>query len=209
MKLAQVTLAVPDDIYADVIAGTLEIGGLVKDNKNIIRKHLQRVANAVPRKNTAQTVKKVNVMQIVKSNKGVAIGIGVAVAVVGGVAYAVHSVKERKAEQVEAYVADFQKSLKLYLKATKNGKINAKVVENLLDVLKEIEKCKVSETVMLVIPASQLNELINSIFDYTKRLAIANTQEIQVNAPKRGTKNSISNLQSYLEIQKQIICNVA
>ena len=45
MQLAQVTLAVPDDIYEGILAGTLEIAaGVVRDNKGVIRKHLPKVA---------------------------------------------------------------------------------------------------------------------------------------------------------------------
>lgn len=40
MKIAQVSLAVDDDIYEAIMAGTLEIAaGVVRDNKGVIRKH--------------------------------------------------------------------------------------------------------------------------------------------------------------------------
>lgn len=58
---------------------------------------------------------------------------------------------------------------------------------------------------MLLIPISQLNELINSIFDYTKRLAEANAIDIPVKSPECGSGNSIANLQNYLKVQKQIM----
>lgn len=209
MKLAQVTLVVPDDIYADVMKGTLEIAGLVKDNNHVIRKHLPRVADTVQNSSVVKKVKKANVLQVVKNNKGVAIGIGVVVAVGTGVVYAVHSIKEKKNEKAEESVTSFQRALKEYFKATKKGKLNARVVDALLDALEELEKSKVGDSVMLSIPASQLNELINSIFDYTKRLAEANAIDMQVKAPKLGDKNSIANLQNYLKIQKQIIEKVA
>jgi len=205
MKLAQVTLAVPDDIYADVMNGTLEIAGLVKDNNHIIRKHLPRVADVVQNTDVAKKVKKANLLQVVKNNKGVAIGVGIAAAVGTGTLYVIHSIKEKKTERLEKSVVDFQKALKEYLKATKTGKLNAKVVDALLDALAELQKNKAGDSVMLSIPASQLNELINSIFDYTKRFAEANAVDMQVKSPKLGNKNSIANLQSYLKIQKQII----
>jgi hypothetical protein len=50
MKLAQDILAVFDDIYAEVVKGTLGITELVKDNNHIIRKHLPRVADIGPKK---------------------------------------------------------------------------------------------------------------------------------------------------------------
>jgi len=209
MKLAQVTLAVPDDLYAGIVNGYLELAGLVKDRNHVIRKHLPRVADIVPKKNAAKKMKSSSAIQVLKNNKGIAIGVGIVVAVGTGVAYAVHSIKEKKAEKVEECVENFQKALKTYLKATKSGKLNGKVVDSLLDALAEVEKSKAGNSVMLSIPSSQLNELINSIFDYTKRLADANELNMQIRDPKKGNKNSISNLQSYLEIQKQIIEKVA
>jgi len=205
MKLAQVTLAVPDDIYADVMNGTLEIAGLVKDNNHIIRKHLPRVADKVQNNEVAKKVKKANLLKVVKNNKGVAIGVGIAAAVGTGALYVIHSIREKKSERLEKSVADFQKALKDYLKATKNGKLNAKVVDVLLDVLTELQKNNGGDCVMLLIPASQLNELINSIFDYTQRLVEANAIDMQVKSPEYGNGNSIANLQSYLKIQKQIM----
>lgn len=205
MKLTQVTLAVPDDIYADVMNGTLEIAGLVKDNNHIIRKHLPRVADKVQKNEVAKKVKKANLLKVVKNNKGVAIGVGIAAAVGTGTLYVIHSIREKKSERLEKSVSDFQKALKDYLKATKNGKLNAKVVDALLDVLTELQKNNGGDCVMLIIPASQLNELINSIFDYTQRLIEANAIDMQVKSPEYGNGNSIANLQSYLKIQKQIM----
>ena len=82
--------------------------------------------------------------------------------------------------------------------------------DDLLVALEEAQNSKAGDAVMLSIPAKQLNELISSIFDYTKRLAEANAfKDVRVAAPKRGAKNSMANLQNYLEIQKQIMANAA
>ncbi len=206
MNIVQVSLQVPDDIYADVLKGKLEISGLVKDNKNIIRKHLSR---AKQRNSKENKVKKGSIIQVIKDHRGVAVGITIATAIGGCVYYAINSSKEKKAEEIELCVARFQKSLKEYLKAAKKGKLNAKVIDNLIDSLKELETNKIGDTVMLSIPADQLNELISSIFEYTQELAKANSVDIQVKKPKSGAKNNIVNLQSYLEVQKQIVKGVA
>ena len=207
MKVAQVSLAVPDDIYVGLMNGTLNIAaGVVRDNNGVIRKHLPKVANVAKENKAIRAAANNGVMQIAKNFKVVAIGVGAAAAIGGGVAYLVHSSKAKKIEQKEESVAKFQKALKAYLKAAKGGNINAKVIDNLLTALQEIENSKAGDAVILSIPASQLNDLINSIFDYTRRLAEANSfSEVPVKAPKRGSKNSIINLQNYLEIQKQII----
>lgn len=227
MQLAQVTLAVPDDIYEGILAGTLEIAaGVVRDNKGVIRKHLPKVV-APAKENAAKVAKAAKVanaaknnkvvkaapvakgngiVQLVKKNPGVAIAAGAVVAVGGGVAYLAHHVKQKKMTKQEECVSDFQKALKAYLKAAKTGKLNEKVVDDLLVALENAQSSKAGDAVMLSIPAKQLNDLISSIFDYTKRLAEANAfKDVRISAPKRGTKNSIANLQSYLEIQKQII----
>ena len=207
MKIAQVSLAVPDEIYEGILAGTLEIAaGVVRDNKGVIRKHLPKVA--VQAKDSAAKAAKngAGIVQAVKKNPGVAIAVGAAAAVGGGVAYLVHHSKKKKLTTQEECVENFQKALKAYLKATKAGKLNEKVVDDLLVALEEAQNSKAGDAVMLSIPAKQLNELISSIFDYTKRLAEANAfKDVRIVAPKRGAKNGIANLQSYLEIQKQII----
>jgi len=57
----------------------------------------------------------------------------------------------------------------------------------------------------------QLNTLINLIFDYTRKLAEANSVELnELEEPVFvSVDNTISNLHRYLEVQKQIFEKVA
>ena len=130
-------------------------------------------------------------------------------AAAGAGAYAFHSIKERKKEAAEERVVGFQKALKEYLKASKKGKLNAKVVDNLLNALEELELKKLGKDIELTIPASQLTALIFSIFTYTQSLAEANSFDVEISKPKAGTKGNIISLKSYLEIQKQILESAA
>lgn len=207
MKLTQVTLVVPDDMYESLMAGTLEIAaGVVRDNKGVIRKHLPKLAAQA--KDSA--VKGEGIIHLAKKTPGVAIAAGAIVAVGGGVAYLAHYVKQKKTSKQEECVTEFQNALKAYLKAAKIGKLNENVVDDLLVSLKNAQNSKVSDAVMVSIPAKQLDDLISSIFDYTQQLAEANAfKNARIYAPKRGTKNTIAKLQSYLEIQKQIMENAA
>ena len=82
-------------------------------------------------------------------------------------------------------------------------------MENLLAALDELEKKRWGKDIELTIPASQLNELIFSIFTYTESLAQANSFEIQIAKPRFGLRGNIESLKSYLEIQKQILESVA
>jgi len=207
MPIVQVPLDVPDDIYSGVLNGSLELMGMVKDRQHKIRKHIPR-ANVPKVKKAAQTPK-AGVFQVVKEHKVVAIGVAVGAAVIGAGAYAIHSIKERKKNVAEEKVASFQKSLKEYLKASKKGKLNTKVVDNLLNALNELENKKLGKDIELTIPASQLTALIFSIFTYTQSLAEANSFDVKIAKPKAGTKGNIISLKSYLEIQKQILESVA
>lgn len=207
MPIVQVPLDVPDDIYAGVINGSLELMGLVKDRQHKVRKHIAR-AN-VPKVKKAAQAPKADVLQVVKEHKVVAIGVAVGAAVIGAGAYAFHSIKERKKNAAEERVASFQKALKEYLKASKKSKLNAKVVDNLLNALEELEKKKLGKDIELTIPASQLTTLIFSIFTYTQSLAEANSFDVKIAKPKAGTKGNIISLKSYLEIQKQILESAA
>lgn len=207
MPIVQVPLDVPDDIYAGVLNGTLELMGLAKDSHHKVRKHIAR-AN-VPKVNKAAQAKKVGVLQVVKEHKVMAIGVAVVATAAGAGAYAFHSIKERKKEAAEERVVGFQKALKEYLKASKKGKLNAKVVDNLLNALEELELKKLGKDIELTIPASQLTALIFSIFTYTQSLAEANSFDVEISKPKAGTKGNIISLKSYLEIQKQILESAA
>ena len=207
MPIVQVPLDVSDDIYMGVLNGSLELLGMVKDGQHKVRKHIPRAK--LPRADKAAKVKKAGVWQVIKEHKAIAIGVGAVTTVAGVGAYAYHSWKDNKMADAEEKIADFQKALKDYLKASKKGKLNAKVVDNLQNALDDLEKKKLGKDVELTIPASQLTALIYSIFTYTETLAKANEYEVKIVKPKNGTQGSITSLKSYLEIQKQILENVA
>ena len=207
MPIVQVPLDVPDDIYKDILNGSLELLGMVKDGQHKVRKHIPRAK--ITKSDKAMQMKKMGVLQVVKEHKLVAIGVGIAAAVAGAGAYVYYSWRENKKAAAEQRIADFRKALTGYLKASKKGKLNAKVVDNLLNALEELESKKLGKDIELTIPASQLTELIFSIFTYTEALAKANSYDVKIAKPKTGTKGNITSLKSYLEIQKQILESVA
>ena len=204
MPIVQVPLDIPDDIYKDLLNGSLELLGLVKDNQHRIRKHIPK-AKLVK----SDEIKKTGLLQVIKQHKVVAICVAVATTATGVGAYVYHNWKEGKIDAAEEKVSLFQKALKEYLKASKRGKLNIRVVENLLVSLDELEKKKMEKDIELTIPASQLNELIFSIFTYTESLAQANSFEIKIVKPKFGSRENIESLKTYLEIQKQILESAA
>ena len=203
MPIVQVSLDVPDDIYKSVLSGSFELLGMVKDGQNKVRKHIPRAK--LPKADKSGRVKKAGVWQVIKEHKVVAIGVGVAVTIAGVGAYAFLSHRESKKQAVEERITEFPKALRDYLKASTKGKLNTKVVNNLLGAMDDLEKKKLGKDVELTIPASQFTELIYSIFTYTELLAKANEVEVKITKPKTGTQGYITSLKSYLEIQKQIL----
>lgn len=208
MPIVQVPLDIDDDIYKRVLDGTLKIMGMAVDGQYKIRKHIPSVKLPKVDK-TAQEVRKIDVIQIVKAHKAVVIGVGIVAAVTGAVAFVHNEWKNRRMEDVEERIDNFQNALKAYLKASKKGKLNARVVDDLLESLEKIEKEKLGKDIELTLPASQLTELIFSIFTYTETLAKANSFDVKIPKPKSTVEGNIISLKSYLEIQRQILENVA
>lgn len=201
MPTIQVPLDVPDDIYNQIRNGSLTIWGMVKDGNNRIRKHIP--ISKFTKTDKAPKIKNEAVLQFVKNNK--LLLAGTLLAATGAGIYAYNIVKERKTEPTEEKIGYFQKALKEYLKASKKGKLNTKVVDDLLSALNKLEEKKLGKDIELTIPASQFTELIFSIFTYTESLAKANAYDVKVSKPKSGTNGNIVSLKSYLEIQKDIL----
>lgn len=195
MAIANVNLYIPDDLYQDVLSGSLQIAGLVKDNKNIIRKHLPAVGKKA--KDGA-----VNAAQAIKNNRGLGIAgliIG-GLAVIGGVFAFFFNKSKKKAQK------SFGKTLQTYIDAAKKGTLTTEIIDDLIKDLKAMG----SKDIPLNLSAKQLSILITSIYDYTKELASENNLKYKnLKSPKHSGKNIVIDLQNYLQIQKDIINKVA
>jgi hypothetical protein len=199
MSLVQVTLDVPDEVKKNILSGALTItAGIARDNKGIIRKHLPTVAYAA----------KSNATELLK-NKGMIISLGIAVATAlgtGVVAIVKKSKKKNDESEVQECVERFKEAMHCYLKATQEGNLNEDTLNSLITALENLQNNNENGTIMIDLSADQLNALFMQIFNYTKRLAEANSVKVKgLKAPKRTSENNIINLQHYLEIQKKII----
>lgn len=189
MVVVPVNVCVPDDIYKDILNGTLELYGLVKDGKYKIRKHLPTVKNA------AETgVKKA--VEIIKEHKGISIIVGSVVAVGTGVAITASCISYNKKKKDIVF---FNKCLESYYSSIKDGSLNNEIIDNLiysLDVLGE-------KKIAIKMSPNKLSAIVFSIFDYTNKLAKANNQEVKLSKPKKT--DNLVDIRDYLEIQKNII----
>ena len=179
MPVVNVNLLVDEKTYAAVQAGVLELCGMAKniDNKRVA-KHIPAVADAAKE----GAVKAIDFIRVHK--KGTVIVSGILIigsAVAGAIGYIATRDKRNLEKQ-------FAQNLQTYL-----------------DALDELSNDNPSKAVNLKIMPSQFSDLIQTIFDYTICLAEANNiSPTLISKPKILKKKSYSDLQYYLNMQKNI-----
>lgn len=205
MPIQQFAYDIPNDIAVGIMKGIYKrFGGVVRDAKTgAIVKHLKEV-ELPKQKRTGGAL-----MQAVKQHPVAAIGIGIGAAAGGALtAYAVKKKKENEYKKNSPEcVIDFEKSLKAYLKAVRKGKLDEKTIDRLMADLEAIKEADVEENISLELSTSELKQLVNMIYDYTKKLAKVN--DIKLERFKQCSSNSIDNLHAYLEVQKRIFNKAA
>jgi hypothetical protein len=81
---------------------------------------------------------------------------------------------------------------------------------DLIQSIEAIEQEDPNKTINLNISATQFSELIHCIFDYTQRLAEANNfNKKAIDRPKYFKKKTSDDLKYYLNMQRQILEQVA
>ena len=191
MPVVNVNLLVDEKTYAAVQAGVLELCGMAKNIDN------KRVAKHIPAKEGA--VKAIDFIRVHK--KGTVIVSGILIigsAVAGAIGYIATRDKRNLEKQ-------FAQNLQTYLDAAKDGKLTVEILDNLINSLDELSNDNPSKAVNLKIMPSQFSDLIQTIFDYTICLAEANNiSPTLISKPKILKKKSYSDLQYYLNMQKNI-----
>lgn len=208
MPIIQVPMEVSEATYAGLLVGVYErTGGVVRNHGKIIE-HLKDT------RISEQDYKSggLSIAKAFKKHKYIVIGLGVVT--VGGIMfYAIKTSKNKKntKPKMPKCVVDFNNSLFTYLEAVRNGNLDMDNITGLISDLDEIKKSHDSGKINIDFSIEQLNTLINLIFDYTRKLAEANSVELnELEEPVFvSADNTISNLHCYLEVQKQIFENVA
>lgn len=196
MPVVPIYLDIDEKTYAGVKAGLYELYGLAKnaDNKRVA-KHIPAVADAA-KDGASKAIDFIRVHQ-----KGTII-IGGVLIVGGAVASTVGYVAHRKQRQLDK---QFGTALQEYLDSARNGTLNIEILDTLICSIEAVEKGNSKKSISLNISAAQFSDLINCIFDYTKRLAEANNISTQsINRPKYFKKKTADDLKYYLNMQKHI-----
>lgn len=196
MPVVPIYLDIDEKTYAGVKAGLYELYGLAKNvNNKRVAKHIPAVADAA-KEGASKAIDFIRVHQ-----KGTIIVGGVLI--IGGVvAGTVGYVAHRKQRELNK---QFGTALQEYLDSARNGTLNIEILDTLITSIEAVEKCNSKKPINLNISAVQFGDLINCIFDYTKRLAEANNISTQsINRPKYFKKKTADDLKYYLNMQKHI-----
>ena len=97
-------------------------------------------------------------------------------------------------------------SFQTYIDAARDGELTVEIVDALIEDLDTVSKLYKDDSIPLNLSAKQISDLLSSIYDYTKRMAEANSIKANtIHAPKVFRKNTVNDLQNYLHIQKEIL----
>lgn len=124
--------------------------------------------------------------------------------------------KNRKSKQITApdmskCVEDYNSSLCAYLEAVRNGKLDIDTITCLMSNLDDIKENYDSGKITIDFSTEQLDTLVNLVFDYTRKLAEANSVEInELKKPvSASADNTIIDLRRYLKqlvISPDLLC---
>ena len=196
MPVMNVSLLVDEKTYAGVKAGVLEICGMAKNiDSTRVAKHIPVVTDAA-KEGASKAI------DLIRSHKKETILIS-GVIIVGGAVYG--SIRYFASRNKRKTEKQFANNLQIYLDAARSGKLTIDVLNSLIDSLNQLINDNPNKEINLPISASQFSSLMNSIFDYTVRLAEANSiNPAIISKPKKQNRKKYLDLQYYLDMQKSI-----
>lgn len=213
MAVKQVFMEMSEEAALGIAAGTMvRHGGAVYHKTGGIYQHLTDAvfSTAAKEKPVHEAQASESIVSTVAKhlkNPKVFIPIGF-VAVVGIGAVGLFGKKKKKAKQEVALekpkcVADYNDSVVAYLDAINSGNVS---LDKINCVIKNVDTLKESKEITIDFAHDKSETLVNFVYDYTKKLADANSYELIdfEKATSISADYTLTYLRHYLEIQKQI-----
>ncbi|HRX93798.1 MAG TPA: hypothetical protein P5158_06780 [Chitinophagaceae bacterium] len=207
--IIQPAFEISEEAFAGLVSGELiRYGGVIYRKSGGIFEHLKDVS--LPEQSSGILEKVVNA---VKKPKNIVL-IGLGVVIMGGIVYFTGKNRKRKAidvSEMPTCVENYNNALCDYLEAIHNSALNLDTINTLILALDDIKENFDSSRINIDFSAEQFDMLVNLVFDYTQKLAEANS--IKYNEQKEPVlafaDNAVIGLRRYLEVQKQIFENAA
>ncbi len=209
MAVMQVVMKMSEKAALGIATGTMvRHGGVVYHKKGGIVEHLtDATVSTVANESVISTVAK-----LLKSSK-ILIAIGLGAVLVGGMVYFVKDKKNKKNEQqtmpkMSKCIANYNDSVVAYLDAINRGNVN---LDKINCVLTNITLLRESSEITIDFAQEKSEILVNHVYEYTKKLANANSVEhMKFEKPTSfSTDNTLLYLSHYLDIQKKIFEDAA
>lgn len=206
MAVVQQAFYVPPEIAKMVAKGDYRIyGGVVRwavgKNKGRIVKHLKPVD--VQKAEAAKGVA-AKAADVIKHNKvgAIAVGVGAAAVVGGGIAYKAVANKRRQKVETEEIRA-FKKTLDRYLTAIQKGNMTEELIDEMSKALADLKMFSLAaDRIKVEITLEQLSDVIKTINDYTHELARNNNYDLD--KEEIGDNDKFLDFQKCLMAQKRI-----
>lgn len=208
-----VSFLIPAELEAALRRGDLiQHGGILRNQQGRIVKHLKPAH--VPRA-SGQVLARVARMSKDPRVIIATVALGAAAAVAG------NAVVKRRREAGEAEVLvtevpvcvlNYNASLAAYVEAVHEGRLELGVIERLIAGLDEVKAhSDIDGSITLDFSTRQAELLVNLVVDYTKQLAEANSVGLDTSDgyALEGEAHAVSALRSSLEVQRQIVVDVA
>jgi hypothetical protein len=207
--IQQVAFEIPLELTEKLLSGDyVRYGGVVRDAAGHIVRHLKEIPLPVQDESVLAKA-----LAAIKKPKSIIL-IGIGIVVVGGIVFLVEQNKKKRNSdilEVPQCVDNYNNALCAYLQAIRNAELNLDIINSLISALDEIRENFDGGKISIEFSMEQLDTLVNLVFDYTQKLAEANSVEFtEVQKTETMTaENAVVGLRYYLDLQKQIFESAA
>lgn len=200
MPVVQDAFYIPESIMTGILTGKYRrIGGVVRvaagPGKGQIVKILDPVKLAENKSAESLAAKG---LQIVRTHKKAFIAGGIIIAVAGTGAFIYHKLKN----QEPAVLKNFRTALGKYINAIREGTMTLELINEMTDALEALKRHKDYGQFMIQLKAEDMEVLVDKIHEYTVKLASDNG--VAYDDLESNGGNTVTDLESYLKVQKEV-----